>query len=231
MRYANVIMLYNPETLQRLRTNRQSDKMARIDDYINARKLAVDALANESLDTLIARSGFERSEDGSIQVPFLDRIYRVNPDGFDFNDSLAPEKEVPIQEQILVLHYLLASDPPGLSGDWVAYREIPGASFYNSAFIKRAIDPMKKVFGQDPDGFKTAAGRLNGKPIEPGDAGFEFEVFPKVPLQIILYAGDDEFPAEANILFDKSIEGILSPEDIAWMAGMQVYRLIALSRG
>jgi hypothetical protein len=205
--------------------------MARIDDYINARNLAVEALADEPLDTLIERSGFIRSDDGSIQVPFLDRTYLLNPDGFEFSDSDAPEKEVPIQEQILVLHYLMASAPPGLSGDWVSYREIPGASFYNAAFIKRAIDPMKKVFGQDPDGFQTAAGRLNGKPIEPGDVGFEFDVFPRVPLQIILYTGDDEFPAEANILFDRSIEGILSPEDIAWMAGMQVYRLIALSRG
>ena len=90
---------------------------------------------------------------------------------------------------------------------------------------------MKKVFGQDPDAFNRAAERLNGKAIEPGDVGFEFDVFPRVPLQIILYAGDDEFPAEANILFDRSVEQILSAEDIAWMAGMQVYRLIALSRG
>jgi hypothetical protein len=51
-----------------------------------------------------------------------------------------------------------------------------------------------------------------------------------VPLQMVLYVGDDEFPAEANILFDPSIERLLSAEDIAWMAGMLVYRMIALSR-
>jgi hypothetical protein len=52
-----------------------------------------------------------------------------------------------------------------------------------------------------------------------------------VPLRLVLYLGDDEFPAEANILFDQSVGKILSPEDIAWMAGMLAYRLIALSRG
>ena len=205
--------------------------MARIDDYINARNLAVDALKSESMDLVYERSGFERTAAGSFLVPFLDRTYLVNPDGFEFSDREVPENEVPIQEQILVLHYLMASDLPGLSGEWVAYREIPGASFYNSAFIKRAIDPMKRVFGQDPNSFERAAARLKGKAIEPGDVGFEFDVFPKVPMQIILYTGDDEFPAEANILFDRSVKRILSPEDIAWMAGMQVYRLIALSRG
>jgi len=204
--------------------------MARIDDYINARQLAVDALADVPPEDLIERSGFERSDGNAFLVPFLDRTYLVDSDGFGFSDSDAPEKEVPIQEQVLVLHYLQAPEAPGPSGAWVSYREIPGASFYYSAFIKRAIDPMKKVFGRDPDAFRRAAGRLWGRPIEPGDVGFEFDVFPRVPLQMVLYIGDDEFPAEANILFDPSIERLLSAEDIAWMAGMLVYRMIALSR-
>jgi hypothetical protein len=55
-------------------------------------------------------------------------------------------------------------------------------------------------------------------------------MLPAVPLQLILWEGDDEFPAEANILFDKTIGRILSPEDIAWLAGMVVYRLMALAR-
>jgi hypothetical protein len=68
-----------------------------------------------------------------------------------------------------------------------------------------------------------------GRPVEPGDAGFEFQLFPKVPVRLIFYAGDAEFAPEANILFDRSIGGMLSPEDIAWLSGMLVYRLIGLS--
>jgi hypothetical protein len=55
-------------------------------------------------------------------------------------------------------------------------------------------------------------------------------VLPGVPLQLILWAADDEFPAEANILFDKNIGQIFLPEDVAWLAGMVVYRLMALAR-
>jgi hypothetical protein len=47
----------------------------------------------------------------------------------------------------------------------------------------------------------------------------------------ILWEGDDEFDAEANILFTESTGECLSPEDAAWLAGMVVYRLMALSRG
>ncbi|MEJ2284086.1 MAG: DUF3786 domain-containing protein [Desulfobacterales bacterium] len=204
--------------------------MPRIDDYINARNLAVDRLSQESFEKIAGRSGFELAEGDSLHIPFLDRTYRVSYPQFDFTDQVDGEKEVPIQEQVLILHYLMADEIPDLSGQWVSYREIPGASFYYGAFIKRAVDPLKKVFGQNMAGFSRSAEKLKARKIENGDAGFEFRMLPAVPLQLILWEGDEEFPAEANILFDKTIGRMLSPEDVAWLAGMVVYRMIALSR-
>jgi len=204
--------------------------MPRIDDYIAACRLARDKLAAEPYEALLARSGFEPAEGGGLRVPFLDRVYRLSYPGLEFADTSADAKEVPLQEQVLILHYLQADPSGSVSSEWVAYREIPGAAFYFGAFVKRAVDPLKKVFGQNTAGFGGAAKRLRGEAVGLGDAGFEFRVFPKVPLRVILYAGDEEFPAEANMLFDRSIGRLLSPEDIAWMTGMLVYRLIALSK-
>ena len=204
--------------------------MPRIDDYINARKIAIEALSKISFASMLQRSGFEWAGEGTFRVPFLDRTYEVGYPQFGFKDPVEPGREIPIQEQILILHYMLAAGIAPLTGQWISYREIPGASFYFSAFVKRAIDPLKKVFGQNIWSLSESAARLKGKPIEPGDVGFEFEILPQVPLQVILYAGDEEFTAEVNMLFDKNIGRILSPEDIAWLAGMLVYRLIAISR-
>lgn len=204
--------------------------MPRIDDYINARKLAVDMLSRESFAAIAKRSGFRIPDGQSLQIAFLDRTYRVSYPLFEFRDQADNEKEVPIQEQVLILHYLMATEIPDMSGQWVSYREIPGAAFYFGAFVKRAVDPLKKVFGGDIAGFCRAAEKLQARKIENGDAGFEFTMLPSVPLQLILWQGDNEFPAEANILFDQTIGRILSPEDVAWLAGMVVYRLIAFSR-
>jgi hypothetical protein len=204
--------------------------MPRIDDYINARKIAVETLSQQTITEISGRSGFDLEDETCFRVPFLNRVYRVRFPDFEFTDQAETDIEIPIQEQILVLHYMLASAAPSLAGQWVAYREIPGASFYFSAFVKRAIDPVKNVFGQNLAGLSDAAAQLNGRAIEPGDVGFEFDFFPHAPLQLILYAADEEFPAEANILFDRTIGEILSPEDIAWLAGMLVYRLIAISK-
>jgi hypothetical protein len=211
-------------------THASIDIMPRIDDYIAACRLARAQLSAEPCERLSARSGFEPADPGALRIPFLNRRYRLSCPGLEFTDASADDKEVPLQEQVLILHYLQADGPAGPPGEWVAYREIPGAAFYFGAFVKRAVDPLKKAFGQDIAGFGRAAVRLRGEPLEVGDAGHEFRVFPKIPVRLVLYAGDEEFPAEANILFDRSIGRMLSPEDVAWMAGMLVYRLIALAR-
>jgi len=211
-------------------THASIDIMPRIDDYIAACRLAREQLSTEPCERLSARSGFESDGPGALRVPFLNRRYRLSHPGLEFSDALSDGGEVPLQEQVLILHYLQAEPAPAAFGDWIAYREIPGAGFYFGAFVKRAVDPLKKVFGQDLAGLSRAAARLQGAPVPIGDAGFEFRVFPKVPARLVLYAGDEEFPAEANILFDRGIGRMLSPEDVAWMAGMLVYRLIALAR-
>jgi hypothetical protein len=209
---------------------RGTPKMPRIDDYINARNLAAEKLSQETFEAILNRSGFESSGRDVFRIPFLDRVYQVNFPQFEFEDAVEPDKEIPLQEQVLILHYLSATEIPMTSDHWISYREIPGASFYFGAFIKRAVDPLKKVFGQNLSGFTKAAGQLHGKKIDNGDAAFEFKALPAVPLQLILWSGDEEFPAEANILFDNTIGQILSPEDVAWLAGMVVYRLMALAR-
>lgn len=204
--------------------------MARIDDYREARRLSVERLSAEPLEAICSRSGFG-AEGGQVMiVPFLDRRYRIGYPDFTFLDAEDSDREVPIQEQVLILHYLEGRGAVAASGEWVAYREIPGATFYYSAFVKRAIDPLKKVFGERVEALSAPATRLGGLPVDAGDVGFEFNALPRVPMQVVLYAGDAEFPAEATILFDRTVEAYLSPEDAAWLAGMVVYRLIALSR-
>jgi hypothetical protein len=204
--------------------------MPRIDDYINARKLAIEELSRLPFETILQQSGFEASSENIFCIPFLNRVYQVDYPQFEFSDRAANAKDIPLQEQVLILHYMMAGEMPSPARQWISYREIPGAGFYFGAFVKRAVEPLKKVFGSNIAGFSSAARKLNAKQIDNGDAGVEIRVLPAVSLQLIIWRGDDEFPPEANILFDKSIGQILSPEDVAWLAGMVVYRLMALVR-
>ena len=131
--------------------------MPRIDDYINARNLAVEKLSQEAFEVILKRSGFESPDADTFRIPFLDRIYRVDFPRFEFEDMTEEKKEIPLQEQVLVLHYMSAGEIPEATGHWISYREIPGAAFYFGAFVKRAVDPLKKVFGQDISAFSRSA--------------------------------------------------------------------------
>jgi hypothetical protein len=205
--------------------------MARIDDYRNARDLAAAALRAGDPARAALNAGYA-PEEGSrhIVLPFLDRSYRLGLPGLAFADRDQPAREVPLQEQVLLLHYLQAAEHPLPEGTWIAYREIPGAAFYFEAFVKRAVNPLKGAFGANPEALRRAAAHLGSRPGGSGDVALIFHPLPRVPLQLVLWQGDEEFPAEANILFDRTAGRMLSPEDAAWLAGMLVYRLMALGR-
>ena len=85
-------------------------------------------------------------------------------------------------------------------------------------------------FGDKPDLFRASAEKLAGVPIAAGDAGMIFPVLPRVPVQLILWQGDEELPPESTILFDATISDYLPAEDIAVLSGMLVYRLISMAK-
>lgn len=208
--------------------------MARIDDYKHAREMAAQQLRQVGLDALATAGGYLLSADPQgLTVPFLDRTYAVSYPAYEFTDAADPEAEIPFQEQVLLLHYLqgaIRHDPRSDNSQWIAYREIPGAAFYNEAFVKRAINPLKGVFGQNLEGFQAVSQTLRGTPVESsGDTAFAFQLLPRIAVQLIVYAPDEDFGAEANILFSKPIAHLMSPEDAAWLAGMVVYRLCGLA--
>ncbi len=204
--------------------------MPRIDDYRMARAKAIEELKNETFKYIVNRSGFKKVSENRMEISFLGSKYHVTYPYFEFKNKDNPKQEVPLTEQVLILHYLQGKKPLSVYDKWISYREIPGATFYFGPFSARVITPMVNVFGKNLDLFKRACGVLGALEIEEGDVGFEYYVFPFVPIRLILWEGDDEFDPSGNILFDVSISSILSPEDVAWLSGMTIYKLIEIAK-
>jgi len=128
---------------------------------------------------------------------------------------------------ILILHYLISKlkGLPRLTGEWVSFKELSGVEGYASAFRKRAIEPIIKKYGTNPQSLLAVLERLPAKKINYADSGVIVEVFEGVPLLVTLWHGDEEFGPEANILFDQSISQIFCTEDIAVLAQFLAMRL------
>ncbi|HEX9910134.1 MAG TPA: DUF3786 domain-containing protein, partial [Desulfatiglandales bacterium] len=136
--------------------------------------------------------------------------------------------------QVLYLHYLYgawSSSGARATGEWISFQEIPDGRFYMDAFQRRAKNPMVMSFGERPELLLKVATEMYGAaPFNQGDVSVVVRALPLVPVALILWKGDEEFPPEGNILFDRSIVGILSAEDIAWLSGMVVYPLIGKAK-
>ncbi|RLB44325.1 MAG: hypothetical protein DRH12_00060 [Deltaproteobacteria bacterium] len=201
----------------------------RIDDYKKAVEIAKSELEKANPKRIADQSGASLVSDkhGNVwlRLEFLNKELQIEWPTMKFS-VLGNDNEVPLQEQVLILHYLLGCQGSKLEGQWVAYQEIPDGRFYLDAFVSRAKQPLLKAFGQEPDLLSEIATELyNAEPFDHGDVSVMVKALPKVPVALILWKGDDEFPPEGSILFDKSIQDILSAEDVAWLAGMVVYPL------
>jgi hypothetical protein len=133
--------------------------------------------------------------------------------------------DLPLVEKILLLHYLLARENRPVKGQPVAFKNLPGASFYDPTYQKRGPRRISRRFGEDVESFRQACGNLGWTEAELGDASFQFDILPKIRGLVVLHAGDEEFPAEANILFDDAIINFLTLEDVAVLAGLIATRL------
>ncbi len=158
--------------------------------------------------------------DQSLSVKFLADEYSID---YKNRQVLSSSCNIPAKEhlEILILHYLFKKlkGLPLLSGEWGSFKELQSGEIYYPAFRKRAIEPILKKYGANPNGLLSVLERFPAQKAGQGDISIIVQIFEGVPVMIILWKGDEEFSPEANLLFDRSIAEIFGTEDIAVLVG------------
>jgi hypothetical protein len=164
-----------------------------------------------------------------IIVEYLSRSYQVTlPDvKLSLVDS---QEEIPIRDKILILHYLARAKGTPLANEVTAYKQLPEGSHYFPTFYKRAIKPLTDHFGKQPHLLIDTAGKLGGYQADYGDVAVTINAFKLVPVTLVLWQGDEEFPPAGNILFDATISDYLSTEDINVLCEIIAWKLVKLLR-
>ena len=109
---------------------------------------------------------------------------------------------------------LLASKPYPKNGQTCEVRAASRWIRLQGAFIRRVLEPIAKVFGENPKELFEAAKLLGGTCLECGDAAVEVPALAGIPLVFIVW-GESDLPASANVLFDESASSYLPTEDLA----------------
>jgi len=200
--------------------------------YEEAFELGCTKLLEQDIESCCANAGagLYRHTDTSCSVglTFLNRPVTVTIPDFSFS---AEGDAVHVWEKIIILHYLAnAAAKQPLTGSLINYRQVKDGSTYFSTFEKRSAKPFLKTFGETPGLIYECTKPLGGKKVDCGDVGVTVNAFPLVPITFVIWKGDEEFPPEANILFDESIEAYLSAEDIAVLCQQLVFKIIGIKR-
>jgi len=176
-------------------------------------------------EKLALYSGGTLDADGNLRLALFWQEYVVS--GADFTVRQADtDQKVSSFIQCLILTYLVTADGTTPSGRWVGFRELPDGLFYAQAFQGYSGDRLVRELAGGLPAFRRAAEALGGKPLEIGDAGYAFAVLPRVHLAVVYWQGDEEFPSQAQVLFEDTAAHYLPTDGLAILGSQLVGRLL-----
>lgn len=153
---------------------------------------------------------------------YLDIPLWSKPVHISFPDLVAYDpinvQELSTSTQALLLYHLVTSDGAPLQCHWVSFAELPGGRFYNQAFQGYSGNELVRAFGNDIEAFRRVCIQINGITESIGDAAFHFEVLPRLPVLLVYWQGDEDFPPSIKVLFDASACHHV-PVDVCAMVG------------
>lgn len=202
-------------------------------DLKPAYELAQEQLAEiQDIEQLCLRSGTRFLVTGSqkkITIEYLNQLYQISIPNVEVLLANSLE-DVPIRDKVLILHYLLSAKGTPLSNKLISFKELPGGGNYYRTFSKRAIEPLVEHFGEQPHVLIDTAGKPGGHTVAYGDAAVTINAFSRVPVTIVLWQGDEEFPPQGDVLFDAAISDYLSTYDIVVLCESIIWKLVKFSR-
>jgi hypothetical protein len=160
-------------------------------------------------------------------------LYRLK--SFNWNIAVSPEhqeiscsgtgSEVLLQRlgyfsRLSILWYLVSAKDIPLTGTHIKPVNLRGGQLFFRGTHVLPLDKLAERYGYNCEGFLERGLKLGAEQVRKyGDASVRLFPLPRVPVILILWKGDDEFPPRSDILFDSSCE-FQVPLDIIWSVAM-----------
>ena len=134
------------------------------------------------------------------------------------------------QIPFFILAYLACVGPRPVSGQMVHPRDLVRGQDCFRGQTQIEVDDLTKRFGTDPQRFLSAAQQLDATRLDLADAAVRLFLFPKVPIDILLWIADEEFPARLSYLLDRDTLYHLPVEGVALCINLLGRRLLFADR-
>ena len=198
----------------------------RLRPLVEAARLKLRAIAPEHIAT---NSGATLDEMRNLHVGFLWREYLITADALTVQRADTHEEPSDFIQSI-ILTYLATADGTPPSDRWISFRDLPEGIFYERAFQGYSGGALIRQLRDDIGTFRHLAHNLHGEPLDLGDAGFAFRVLPRLRLAIAAWAGDEDFPAQARVLFEDTAPHYLSTEGLAILGSQLIGQILTAAQ-
>lgn len=181
-------------------------------------------LASLNADKLCSRTG------ASFDAPA--GLYTLRSFGYDFDVSpdrreilgRSPASALFLQKlgyffRLSVLGYLALGKDVAPTGRLIKPTNMRSGQLFFRGSHALPLERVAERYGRDRQGFLGRVAELGGTALEYGDAAVEVLPLPRVPVVLVLWMEDDEFPSRIELLFDTSSETQL-PIDVIWSVAM-----------
>ena len=130
------------------------------------------------------------------------------------------------------IYTMLWYSKPGaaLTGDWVPFEQLKDARAFGPAFRRGNLSPFAATFDGHAEALRQTLIDFGGLPLSTGDVGYQIDVFPCIPMRVLFWDGDEEFPAQCNLLLDRSATDFIHVESVVSIAS-EAQRHLAAAAG
>ena len=157
------------------------------------------------------------SDEGFLYIRFAARKYRINRKTGRV-ERLPGLEHAGFNEVMTIFDVLCGSkEDCRLSGEFVRVNDLDGVT--KTAYLGgNLFDGSAKAFAGRRRELRDACERLGGLPGKVGDVSYTIPLFDFFPVMLQFWDGDDEFPAQANLLFDRSATDFIHIESVVTIA-------------
>ena len=173
-------------------------------------------------EELIRKFQLEADEEFLYIIYFSKRFRIDRKNGFITEDGKSPGFDTVMN--IYNTFYYSAAHPVA-SGNLVAFRQVKRVYPFEAAYRRTIIFRLQELFAGKTEELRKACEALGGTLLPQGDVGYVLPVFPFLNIAVLFWDKDEEFEAQANMLFDSEITEFLHEENVVCVAADAVYYL------
>lgn len=173
-------------------------------------------------EELIRKFQLEADEEFLYIIYFSKRFRIDRKNGFITEDGKSPGFDTVMN--IYNTFYYSAAHPVA-SGNLVAFRQVKRVYPFEAAYRRTIIFRLQELFSGKTEELRKACEALGGTLLPQGDVGYVLPVFPFLNIAVLFWDKDEEFEAQANMLFDSEITEFMHEENVVCVAADAVYYL------